>query len=165
MKRVFVFISILFSFFITGCDQSPAKIIDPYSPDFKAADFQWDGYKSSKDFEEALRKLFPIGTDRDFVEKILTANPRTIVGSPVSVAEQKKKTGGFLMGHVNDKILYSDPRFKNATTIVTYHNPKKTFFQLTSSSRIIRVFYDDEGHLLNLAFYTDVIHKHQPQKD
>lgn len=168
-KTAIIFLSIMaFSiaaFLSIGYTQKNAlsKIIDPSDPRFVVEDFRWDDYKTSKEFEDVLRTLFPIGTDRSFVEKILTTDPRTIVSQPESVEEQKKKTGGFVMGQLYDKILYSDPKFQNATTIISYHNPVRNFFQMNffrpnSSSRIIYVYYDAQGHLLNLVFYSRIIH-------
>lgn len=49
---------------------NPFKVTDPSSPWFNASKFDLNDYPRGKS-EEALKKLFPIGTDKSFVDFVM----------------------------------------------------------------------------------------------
>jgi hypothetical protein len=60
-------ISAIYLFF----DSPPWKTIDPTDSRFKAESFEFRDYPLSEDLDMTLRIMFPIGTSKEFVDKIL----------------------------------------------------------------------------------------------
>lgn len=164
-KKKFIIFSVLtfligLLIFSYGQKNLPSKITDPNDPGFVVENFKWDDYTTAKDLAEVFHIIFPIGTDKKFVEKILL-QPGTEKIGPIDVQDRLSKTGGVLAGELADRMLYSDPRFKTAKTFTTYNNPPKApFFNFAASGggRATTVYYDAQDKLLNAHVYVFIVH-------
>lgn len=58
---------VFFHFFVPD----PFKVTDPNNPNFKAENFQFRDYSNLCLLEEALAEIFPVGTNKVYVDKIL----------------------------------------------------------------------------------------------
>ncbi len=78
-RRLFlrVFLLLLFTaavplFWFVGMEKPiPWKVTDPSDPNFKIEEFRFTDYTSEHKLELALEILFPVGTDKAYVDKIL----------------------------------------------------------------------------------------------
>lgn len=136
------------------------KIINPHDPRFVAENFRWDDYLTAQELADVFQVIFPIGTDKSYVDKILLAQPEAKASEPVDVIEFKKKTGGFVYGMGKDKILYADPKFQKVKFFVNYSGPSwRPWIDITpGTSRETIVYYDEDNKLLNAIVYVFVVH-------
>lgn len=70
LRGFWIFVLSLVSISTVACS-NPFKVTDPADPKFKPENFRFEDYPGIPPMTEALRKLFPVGTDREFVEKVL----------------------------------------------------------------------------------------------
>ncbi|MCG7870492.1 MAG: hypothetical protein JAZ11_00130 [Candidatus Thiodiazotropha lotti] len=49
----------------------PFKVTDPSDPNFDPLKFRYTDYYSETDFSKAIESMFPIGTEKSYVDKIL----------------------------------------------------------------------------------------------
>lgn len=66
---------------------NPFKITDPYHPWFRPDRFRFEDYLTTKCMQkEVLAKLFPVGTEKSFVDKVLvTSGKATMTRLPDAV--------------------------------------------------------------------------------
>ncbi|MCB1558099.1 MAG: hypothetical protein KDJ50_04175 [Alphaproteobacteria bacterium] len=70
MKNFILFIVSLCMLATTACSD-PFKVTDPSDPKFNPDKFKFEDYPGIPLMTDALKKLFPVGTPKEFVEKIL----------------------------------------------------------------------------------------------
>ncbi|MCB9989805.1 MAG: hypothetical protein H6867_00310 [Rhodospirillales bacterium] len=56
--------------FLAGC-KSPGKVTDPSDPNFDPMQFRFEDYRSREEFQPVLRQMFPVGTPKEHIDKIL----------------------------------------------------------------------------------------------
>lgn len=98
-KRKMIYGSlVLFLFFWFGALEKPMpwKITDPSSARFSVERFRLTDYTSKMELQSVLETIFPLGTDKEYVDKIL-------------VETAKAKSFQLLLKHMpyNDKIGYN----------------------------------------------------------
>lgn len=54
---------------VAACASS--KVTDPRDPKFDATQFRFEDYSSKSEISPIIHHMFPVGTDRSYVEKIL----------------------------------------------------------------------------------------------
>ena len=54
---------------VTAC--ASVKVTDPGNPQFDATQFRFEDYSSKSEISPVIHHMFPVGTDRSYVEKIL----------------------------------------------------------------------------------------------
>ena len=72
MKRLCLLVFCVFG--LAGCMSDPAsigKVTDPADPRFDPMKFSYLDYKGTVERQEIFPKLFPKGTDKSFVDKVL----------------------------------------------------------------------------------------------
>jgi hypothetical protein len=139
---------------------SPPKIINPHDPRFVVEDFRWDDYRSAKELADVFKIIFPAGTEKTYIDQILLAQPESTASEEINIDSYKKKTGGKLASTSDEKILNSDPNFKNAKTFVKYNHPMEApiINFAPSTSWTTTVYYDDQKRVVNIMVYTFVVH-------
>lgn len=95
-----------------GCN--PFKVTDPSDPRFDPTKFSFEDYKTEEEFQEALIKLFPIGTSRSKVDEILlsyaqTCHSNEIPGNKISLSNNRKPL----------------EKWNNSNFFIEYMNPQK----------------------------------------
>jgi hypothetical protein len=58
---------------------NPFKVTDPSDPRFNPDKFSFSDYKSREELADAFRVLFPVGTPKEFVDRVLI---KAVVGEP-----------------------------------------------------------------------------------
>lgn len=56
----------------------PWKITDPHDPRFNPQNFQFTDYSNSRELSEVLRVMFPVGTEKEVVDRALSRAGATI---------------------------------------------------------------------------------------
>jgi hypothetical protein len=70
MKRFIIVVMSLMMLTTTACS-NPFKVTDPSDPKFNPDKFRFEDYPGIPQMTEALKKLFPVGTPKEFVERVL----------------------------------------------------------------------------------------------
>ena len=66
-----VIVLILSGWFILLEAPFPWKVTDPSDTRFSSMNFKYTDYSSQKDLQESLREMFPVGTDKAQIDKVL----------------------------------------------------------------------------------------------
>ncbi|MFA5989467.1 MAG: hypothetical protein WC803_07670 [Sphingomonas sp.] len=82
LRRTFALFVALVVFSTAACS-NPFKITDPSDPKFDPDHFSFDDYRGINKLAEAYAKLFPIGTPKSFVDRVL-------INAGESISEQDK---------------------------------------------------------------------------
>lgn len=84
----------------TSACSNPFKVTDPSDPKFNPDKFSFNDYKTHEELRDAFRKLFPVGTDREFIERVLVNAGGAKI---VDTFDFKAEGGGYL------HIRYEEP--------------------------------------------------------
>lgn len=167
MKKILVFTvtlilscSVVAAFYFKNLPSQ--KGMNPIDPNFNAENFRWDDYETAEQLADVFRVIFPVGTEKSYVDKILLSQSGATTSYPVDIAEYKAKTGGKLASPTDEKILYADPKFMTAKTLVKYNYPMKAplINFAASTSWSTTVYYDEKDRVLNIKVYTFIVHNH-----
>ncbi|MCC6598008.1 MAG: hypothetical protein IT559_04390 [Alphaproteobacteria bacterium] len=130
-----------------------------------AENFKWDDYKTADELANVFKEIFPIGTSRSFIEKILLQDKKAVTSGIINVQEYKKGTGGILSGTITDKILYEDPQFVLVEILVKYNFPYHSEVKFSivppATGWQTIAFYDADEKLLNLKVGTQIVHHYK----
>lgn len=72
MKKNSLIISVIVIIVLMGIARvNPFKITDPSNLQFNPDNFSFNDYKNDPEMTETFQKLFPVGTKKEFVDKVL----------------------------------------------------------------------------------------------
>jgi hypothetical protein len=131
-------------YFVAWRMPMPWKVIDPHAQGFVEDRFRFEDYrgvKGNKMMQEALRVMFPVGTPKAKVDRILYEN-------------QPKFTPERNWGVWVEKLSYSN-RGKEKNYYGYYYEP----YPYAINKFVVTVFYDDHDKVLEITDHSESLHK------
>ena len=121
---------------------APWKIVDPASPSFVAAEFRFPDYRNKDELAHAAEVLFPVGTSKANVDRILYGFGHAIVKPYQQGANWKKFAYGY----------------SNSATRGFFSDVFAWMSGAANADRLWYVFvtYDASGRVINVAASVDV---------
>ncbi|MFA7275584.1 MAG: hypothetical protein WC043_02140 [Pseudobdellovibrionaceae bacterium] len=167
LKIFAALIFIIASFFLMGPDlrfgpdfRLDGKVIDPKSAKFDPQQFLFEDYNSYKDLWVVLRRMFPQGTERKYVESILLKQKNFVSAKEkfIDPAKRTKDTPNEVTYTFSDYAYQNAGSFchgknedKREKIIVNYDSQDKVqFFYQWNSCMLFFSEVDEEGATKNI---------------
>lgn len=150
--RVLIVLVCLFVL-LAGCEQK--KITDPDDPNFDPMSFQFSDYLNHTELIPILRTMFPVGTDRSYVEKILIEKNGAVEKINFDgLIDKRIESGTHNFGGHSD-ISDAVEKLPNKKFYAVYQAGVKSKnirnpFVVSSSGWIVSVIYDENNKVIDM---------------